>query len=323
MRERLNAGWAVMEPPARGSLTSYRLDTWVGGGEVRLALDHHGRRHLLVPCGHEDLMVDTRPSVLRVQIRPLDFSGDVTTYVDVSCDDLDLHDEFDDVLEDVLEDLSDASEPPGRTTVASIGRWRRLFARAGRDGLSPQATRGLFAELWVLRELQGCCPAVSLDWWTGPDRLPHDYELPSGCLEVKGVGEGQTVVQVHGIQQLATHDGRALFLLLVHVADDPAGQDLSELVEQLAQVLPDAASFRRKLHQAGWRKGTVAGTGLTVRGITLVPVRGSVPRLVPTTLVTGELPEGLDALQYSLAVDSLAPYVEERPLPVVLDELCH
>ena len=63
-----------------------------------------------------------------------------------------------------------------------IERWQRFLDRNDPDGLGPEAQRGLFGELWFLKNhlipVMGADVAVAA--WKGPHRLPHDFQSAGG-----------------------------------------------------------------------------------------------------------------------------------------------
>lgn len=83
------------------------------------------------------------------------------------------------------------SSAPDEETAVSLwvgrfARWRRFMER-GASGLSARRQRGLFAELWAIREL--LAPAVgsveAVEAWKGPEGAPRDFETSGVAIEVK------------------------------------------------------------------------------------------------------------------------------------------
>ncbi|MGH4000937.1 MAG: PD-(D/E)XK motif protein, partial [Pseudonocardiaceae bacterium] len=211
---RLQRAWAVLSAPRTAALSAYLLEVTAGGLACRVALDRAGLRHLLVPASGETLAPDRRPSVLSCSVRILTFDSEMMTYVDIWCTEPDLHAEFDDVIDDLL-DAVDGAAAPGATALAGLSRWRRLFRTRLARGLSAAARIGLFAELTVLRSLLDADPSLPVEVWTGPLGQPHDLEAPTRCLEIKATGTRHEPITINGIEQLDTHDGRPLDLLVL------------------------------------------------------------------------------------------------------------
>jgi Putative PD-(D/E)XK family member, (DUF4420) len=305
--DELTRAWAVLSPPLATELSSFPLEVTANGTPCRVALDREGRRRLLVPAAGEKLAVDDRPSVLTSSVRTLAFGSSADVYVDICCTEPELNPEFDEVVTDLLVQVDGASTP-GAAAMAGLARWRRLFRSRLERGLTAAARIGLFAELAVLRTLLGTDPALPIDVWSGPFGLPHDFEAPRGCLEVKATGTGLDPVRINGIEQLATHDGRPLELVLLTVAPDPNGTTLTDLVDVVRTLVNDGTSFDRRLGRLGWQSGGTADTDpLAIADVLRIPVTADTPRLVPGSLATGALPAGIDGLSYGIDRAVLTP----------------
>lgn len=316
----LERAWAVLSPPRTSQYTSYPLDLQLGGAAVRVALDRQGFRHLLVPTAGEALVPDRRASILQIAVHDLQFAEGIRTYVDLFCNDHELHPEFDEVVEDVLDAVRETDRPGGET-VRTVARWRRLFRSQLVRGMSFQARIGLFAELSVLSALLDHDPTFALECWTGPLRNPHDFEAPGRCLEVKGIGEDADGFVVHGLDQLATHDDRDLDLLVVTVASDPEGTSLDSLVTELRDRVKDRGEFRRRLAGYGWSDDQADQTSDTFSIATFVhvPVDDDAPRLVPRHLVGRSPMPGVSNVQYRLDLGEVLVHASGQTLSRVVE----
>lgn len=297
--------WGVLSAPTGDALSSYPVDMFFDGRPVRLAVDRDGHRHVMVPAGSEKIPPDQRQHVLAMKQASYAFDSVGTAYLDIVCGDTDLNAEFDDVVLDVLEGIEGSITPAG-DAAATIGRWRHLFRAGMRRSLSEQQRIGLFAELALLKELVGANPELAATVWTGPDRLPHDVELDAGCIEVKGLGRESSTITIHGLDQLDTHDGKALHLVLVTVASDETGTTTHELVAQLKDSFVDGAAFLAQLAKTGWTADDPlsAITSYVIESIAVVEVDASTPRITRSSLVS-ELPDGVDEVRYSVSVPEL------------------
>jgi hypothetical protein len=317
----LERAWAILSPPRLKELESYPLDLTFDGVACRVALDTTGVRHLLIPTVGETVAVDSRPAVLGMAVRRLVFGGAGVVYVDVSCSEAELYPEFDEVVADVLEEVA-GSERPASVAVRAVGRWRKLFAARLVRGMSKPAKLGLFAELSLLSHLLDAQPSFPLENWRGPLREPHDFEAPTRCLEVKALGAMAESVVIHGLDQLDTHDGRPLDLILVRVVDDPGGLTIGDLVDDVRDSTAPAALLRSRLAAAGWSSDPQRPDldAFAVQEVLRVTVDGTVPRLVSASLTHPGLPAGLHDLSYHLDVDALLPTASSASLAHVAEE---
>jgi putative PD-(D/E)XK family protein DUF4420 len=320
----LERAWAVLVPPTASDaseLSSFPLDVAFGALECRVALDGTGSRHLLVPAVGETVVADSRPSTLNQAVRKLIFGRQEAVYIDISCVDLDLYPEFDDVVTDVLEAVQD-SDKPGEVALHTVARWRRLFRSRLVHGLNAQAKLGLFAELTVLSALLDSDPGFEVASWRGPLREPHDFEAPRRCIEVKALGTESKAVVIHGLDQLDQHDERPLDLALVTVVSDPEGTTIAELVEQIQERTDSVPDFRSRLKAAGWSNDPARPEtdSYSVAEVLRVNVGLATPRLVSSSLVTGTLSDGVGDLSYCIELAALLPLVDGSSLAELAEE---
>lgn len=304
----LERAWSVLPVPTGTELASFPLDISFGGIDCRVALDRSRIRHLLVPCLDETPQIGNRPAILSSTVRPLVFGGQGVNYLDVSCADASLHPEFNDVISDVL-DAIERSSRPATEAIRVIMRWRRLFRSRLARGLSPEAKRGLFAELSVFSALLDTDPDFPPESWRGPLREPHDFETPMRCIEVKALGESSETFVVHGWEQLAQHEGRGLDLVLVTVVQDVEGTALADLVTAVQNRVRARATMTSRLNSAGWDRAVSVDDHerFSLGPVFAVHVDDSVPRLIPADLINGRAPVGLSALRYEVDVALVAP----------------
>ena len=317
--DELTRAWAVLSAPRTEELASFPVGTRIGSFSCRVALDRQGHRHLLVPAADETLLPDGRPSTLEVTVRTLVFAGHPARYVDLRCADDGVAREFDDVILDVLEAVPEAREP-GAEALRTIGRWRRLFRSRAVQGLNERTRVGLFAELTVLEAAVDVAPGLDVKVWRGPLRQPHDFEMPNRCLEVKAVGQDTDSIEIHGLDQLDTHDGRPLDLLLVSVRQDPDGATLHELVDRLSVKVSSRVDLASLLLSAGWsaNDGGSHEHAYVVEEVLQVPVDEQTPRLVRSRFVQGP-PAGIVGVDYRVERAALVAHVGSTWLPEIVE----
>lgn len=317
----LERAWAVLMPPRAKELASFPLEVVCHAEPCRVAIDGTNARHLLVPTGDEDMSVDPRPAVLGTVVRKLSFGGPAVAYVDVSCAESDLFPEFDEVVIDVLEAVASARRPAS-AAIDAIARWRRLFRSSLLRGLSRQAKLGLFAELTVLSSLVESDAGFPVDAWRGPLNEPHDFEAAVRCLEVKGLSAASDSILVHGLEQLNTHDGRPLDLVLLRVVEDPDGRTVGDLVEQLRGTVAARADLRTRLSAAGWsdQPDRPDLDTFAIEEVHRIVVGPDTPRVAPSSLVAGSLPDGVGDLSYHIDLAAVLPFSAGASLAEIAEE---
>jgi Putative PD-(D/E)XK family member, (DUF4420) len=304
----LERAWSVLDAPSSEELATFPLNLAFSGIRCRVGKDRNKIRHLLVPSIDEMPAIDNRASVLSLGVRPLVFSGQTSTYLDVFCTDGSLHREFDEVIYDILEGIKSSVEP-ATDAAKAVARWRRLFRSQLIRGLSAEAKLGMFAELSVLTALLDVHAGFPIENWRGPLREPHDFETPTRCIEVKALGEGSDTFVVHGLEQLSEHGGKTLDLALVTVIQDADGTSLTDLVAAVEARIRSKTTFISRLLAVGWDHQSSSNDEdrYSLGPVFGVHVDHSVPRLIATSLVAGGPPVGLSNLRYEINVSSVIP----------------
>jgi hypothetical protein len=218
------------------------------------------------------------------------------------------------LADDLIEVTSCSTDPAsaGGAWTGRVARWQRLF-RNGNQGLSAEFQRGLFAELWVMRELLK--PAVgiaaAIGAWFGPDGSRHDYQLSSTSLEVKSCAANQPqIVSINGERQL--DDTGTPSLHLIHISLDVHHNGPESLpgmiaaVRQLAAGSGAEAKLEDLLVEYGFldlHTSRYANTGYTVRDHRAFNVREGFPRIIES-----ELADGVGRVRYRLAIAACADF---------------
>jgi hypothetical protein len=193
------------------------------------------------------------------------------------------------------------------TLVGRLRRWQRFLEESGPEGLTSERQRGLYAELWLLRQhlLEAVGPAAAVQGWTGPTRASHDFQFGACALEVKGsAGKQHQVLRIVSERQLDDTGVEALFLFHLSLdAHRDAGESLPALVDDLRESLrqsPAAAAFEDRLFAAGYLDAyqhLYENPGYTVRESNFFRVTDGFPRIVEADLLPG-----VGDVHYSVAV---------------------
>jgi hypothetical protein len=207
--------------------------------------------------------------------------------------------------------------------IGRLRRWQRFLEETGLRGLASEQQRGLYAELWLLREhlvtVLGHSAAVT--GWTGPSHASHDYQLGSCAIEVKATAAKQhQLLRIVSERQLDDTGVDELFLyhlsLDVHL---DAGETLPSIVADLRRrllVTPVAPVFEDKLIDTGYldaHEQLYVGAGYAIREENFFQVGDGFPRIVER-----DLPPGVGDVRYSVAVAECkhhlvgAEFVKER-----------
>ncbi len=202
---------------------------------------------------------------------------------------------------------------------ALIGRlntWQRFMKRHGDRLLSEQEQTGLYAELFVLRELlaHGLGASAAVDAWQGPWAGAQDFRLPNCSVEVKATASpGSASFEVSNLVQL---DERPLPCLVVrHVALTRAegqGETLPDMIDAISCAMsasdPSAGiRFSDSLLEIGYLRAHRANygkEGFAMHSDRQFLVRGNFPRIR-----ADELYAGVTACSYSVSLTACLPFL--------------
>jgi hypothetical protein len=207
--------------------------------------------------------------------------------------------------------------------VDRLRRWQRFLEESGLEGLSPERQRGLFAELWLARELlDSVDPSAVTQAWTGPDRASHDFQFGPCAVEVKGTAAKQhQLLRIVSERQLDDTGVESLYLF--HLSLDVhrgTGETLPSLVDALRSRLQGTAAahiLEAKLVQYGYlehQRRLYEDAGYTPRESNLFHVRDGFPRIIERDLVPG-----VGDVHYSIAVAECKHFTVDQA--VLLDEI--
>ena len=238
-----------------------------------------------------------------------------------------------DIFDLLVQDLAEVAEDPSdeKTGVVRfftrLSNWQHLLRGLGRQGLSRRAQRGLWGELWTLREVVAPVRGmnVAVNGWRGPLGDDKDFRIDAVFIEVKT----STVANIEHLEisserQLETDDDFALMLLGLSL-DSREGQ--GETLPEIIQSVRDAAAksgclhvLDAKLDLFGYNRASAdlySEPGYILRSSYPFRVEGEFPRIV-----SADIPLGTSNVKYMVALAECEPYrVDVRTPDELLGEL--
>lgn len=211
--------------PVQGSEAQIQTGVRVNSGQVRAFLSLDGISGLVIPISAEDyraFRVDMKSDALQLT----KLTADGNPFARLSLRDMSQEKIFAIFVDELLKELE---KTPGEAVSVASGmlqRWRRLFAgRISTEPFTPSQEIGILCELEVLRLLLDREGPQALNRWTGPEALPHDFELPEESIECKATASTNGLrISVHGAQQLTPAPGKTLRLAVRQYEVDPDGE---------------------------------------------------------------------------------------------------
>jgi hypothetical protein len=292
--------------PALGDLSVIDFE---GIDGTLLAVDDKGRPHLLITLqdGAAEDVPASDVATLQIGVRTLVIAGQTQKLLDVACLFESLAEVFDHFIVAVLERLGGQPRSPERAIAEVLANWRQFLVAAsgppGRDKLA-----AVFGELLVLLDVVRAGSIKSIDAWVGPFGGRHDIRRATYAIEVKTtLSHTSRNVTIHGEDQLEAPDGGTLHLHLVRLEQvSGGGRSVTSLVDELLSLGVRAEELFQAVSAAGIPLPDLSATadvGFEIRERLTIPVDDGMPRIVPTSFVSGARPVGVIELTYTIDLD--------------------
>lgn len=158
-------------------------------------------------------------------------------------------------VDELLSELHQHPERAAEKTALMLQRWRRFFSTtAASSAFGKEKQVGLLCELEVLTGLLEEYGPEAVSRWTGPESLPHDFELPTESIECKATTLTNGLrIGINGANQLTETPGKSLRLVVRRYTPDPDGQlSIPDLCRTLYEDYPiSVEEFLDKLDKIG------------------------------------------------------------------------
>lgn len=240
--------------PLSGSEAQLSTGIHVTEGSVNIFRSMEGTLGLVIPTTQQEYD-HFRPDTKSHALKLTKLRADGYPHVRLSLTDPTQEKIFAVFVDEVLATLAKQPENPSATAGAMLQRWRRLFTGSqSAAGFSLEQELGLLCELEVLTVLLEKIGPSALDRWTGPESLPHDFELAGESIECKATSASSGLrVSIHGIPQLSQTPEKHLTLVVRRYIPDPDGTisipDLCAAIYSRPDIAVD--TFLEKLEKVG------------------------------------------------------------------------
>lgn len=221
---------------------------------------------------------------------------------------------FTSLCSDLADDLNEV-KPEKRDAALKLflERWTRFFERHSTKGLSPEKRRGLFGELYWLRNLieNGNIGAIkALKSWKGCEKGYHDFDLKGHVIEVKTtMTKEPRRVMINNERQLDDTGLTELHLLVLTLhTSESGGESLPALIGSLLFKYADSPMSQRRfkqcLNESGYLEihASLYPESYIVTKEELFMVRDNFPRITV-------LPNGIGDIKYSLTVSAINNFI--------------
>lgn len=227
----------------------------------------------------------------------------------------DFLDVFTSLTNDLLSTLSELSEDKQfiDTFFGRLGIWKMFLDKSGAKGLGPDRRRGLFGELYLLKELilksKG---SDGIKYWSGPSGAMHDFEVGTFAIECKTMaGNKSQKVTISNERQLEDEGYEDLYLSCVAITvRKNSTPSLVSIIKEIEQILDrdplNLVNFRNNLLRCGYNvihEDIYRREGYHVDDILTYKVKDGFPRLLAEDLM-----DGLGGLKYTVDLSACVDF---------------
>jgi hypothetical protein len=201
-----------------------------------------------------------------------------------------------------------------REVLNRFEKWKSLFNKVSLQGLQPEEQRGLFGELYFLRNFlrynQNFLSVI--DTWVGTEKQIRDFQCSTWAVEVKTTqGNNHQKIQINGERQLDISNLEHLFLYHISLEQQQnSGESLNEIVDSVIEILKnDTISlyrFKSKLYEVGYfdlQRNLYDLTGYHIRQDSYYKVEGDFPRIEEK-----DIRIGVGDVKYSIILSQCTSY---------------
>lgn len=207
---------------------------------------------------------------------------------------------FSTLCEDLIFGVSDVSTEQTlvEKLLERLAKWQSLFEKVGKQGLSDEAQRGLYGEIYFLRFFltNNSDKNYCIKSWLGPEKSIQDFQYSNWAVEVKTT-HGNNHQKIHITSERQLDDSIIEKIFLFHLSLDVRvgnGESLNILIDEVSGLLNDNTIatnlFKLKLLESGYydiHKPLYDERGYTIRQENIYRVTGNFPRITENQISIG------------------------------------
>lgn len=217
---------------------------------------------------------------------------------------------FSTLCEDLIFGITDVATEQNlvEKLIERLVKWQSLFEKVGQQGLSDEAQRGLYGEVFFLRLFlnNSADKNYCIKSWLGPERSIQDFQYSNWAVEVKTT-HGNNHQKIHISSERQLDDTIIEKIFLYHLSLDirvSYGESLNTIIDEVIVLLSDnimaSNLFKLKLLESGYydiHKPIYEETGYTIRQENIYQVSGNFPRITESLI-----PIGVGDVKYSIVL---------------------
>jgi hypothetical protein len=189
-----------------------------------------------------------------------------------------------------------------------LAKWQSLFEKVGKQGLSDEAQRGLYGEVFFLRVFLNISAEQNycVKSWLGPEKSIQDFQYSNWAVEVKTT-HGNNHQKIHITSERQLDDSIIEKIFLYHLSLDIRvgnGESLNSLIDEVLELLTNNTMasnlFKLKLLESGYYdidRPIYEEIGYSIRQENLYRISGNFPRITES-----QIPIGVGDVKYSIVL---------------------
>lgn len=232
--------------------------------------------------------------------------------------DTQLKDIFDSLIYDVLQNILNESVTKVilKNYTNRLIKWQSLFDKYNNDGLSNEEQRGLYGELYFIREFLKYNSAFTevVASWLGPEKALQDFQSETWAVEVKTThGNNHQKIHINSERQLDISNLSNLYLYHLSLdAMQNSGETLNQIIGSIREtILSDSMAytlFNTKLFEAGYfdkDSSYYQSKGYFIRQAVFYKVENEFPRIEEK-----DISFGVGDVKYTIIVSNCQNYIK-------------
>jgi hypothetical protein len=221
-------------------------------------------------------------------------------------------DVFSVLSEDLINKVSEITSENDlvKELVARLAKWNLLFEKMGQQGLTEEARRGLYGELYFMRTLlsAGINSEFCINVWKGVEKAVQDFQYSDWAVEVKTThGKSHQKLHITSERQLDINIIPNIYLMHFSLeVRQSHGESLNQIVEDLMAFLSGSPSsqsiFRLKLLEVGYfdhHKQYYENPGYSIRQKNVYKITEDFPKITENMI-----PAGVGDVRYSVVISA-------------------
>lgn len=238
--EALEKVWEILIHSGKDEFEFYSFDNGRSETPIFIGLNSKKNRCLLL-----ELPVDVSVDFINSEKENLSLSYfEDTNYIVLELTDNSYFDLFNDLIISIYQRIYNFKETQKaiNTFVKMFYKWSEFFDDKNSNKLSEESIKGLWGEMYVLKNLIENTESKYLNEiltaWKGPYDKGHDFELENKSIEVKTKDVTKQNIIISSEYQLEIENGKDLELLVLSVDKDYInGKSLSDLFNLIKESI--------------------------------------------------------------------------------------